>query len=494
MSFIIKFISFYIFSIILSAYDSYVLINLKKNIKENIINNEYSPETLIDNLFNKYYGILNVGYPPQKTEVQFSLDYFGLSMKENICITSNYYNKGNSLTISQTHAYDLDRYSKETIVANESIEFIVYNSSTDKSFYISIPDYIFIYNKDTNETKGEQNLDKDVPAKACLIYGFKFSCPIGQFICNEITSYLRRNGLTISDNFHYIYYTNEEKKKNGGYDAAILIGENPHEYNKKKFNENNYMTAKALSIANELGWIIGFKNYYYLSNGTKIEFGITPSLNFRVKGWLLLDLDIIIGIKEYLNSIKDNYFNHYEKECKSGIFRDNYTVFWCDKDFDTKNFPTLYLQSTDFNYTFELTHKELFEIRGDKKYFLIVFDSQSKISWKFGKLFLQKYFFNFETDSKQIGFYNNLNPTSPNDEQNEPETKIWIWILWSGIVIVVGVVGFVIGFNIRKKIRKKRANELDDEDFEYKQKNKNNEKEEPFNEDNNNNKNSLGIN
>ena len=54
------------------------------------------------------------------------------------------------------------------------------------------------------------------------------------------------------------------------------------------------MTAKALSIANDLGWIIGFKNYYYLSNGTKIEFGITPSLNFRVKGWLLLDLDIII--------------------------------------------------------------------------------------------------------------------------------------------------------------------------------------------------------
>ena len=66
MSFTIKYISFYIFFIILSAYDSYVLINLKKNIKENIINNEYSPETIIDNLFNKYYGILNVGYPPQK--------------------------------------------------------------------------------------------------------------------------------------------------------------------------------------------------------------------------------------------------------------------------------------------------------------------------------------------------------------------------------------------------------------------------------------------
>jgi hypothetical protein len=52
---------------------------------------------------------------------------------------------------------------------------------------------------------------------------------------------------------------------------------------------------------------------------------------------------------------------------------------------------------------------------------------------------------------------------------------------------------FCYRFSIKKKIRKKRANELDDEDFEYKQKNKNNEKEEPFNE-NNNNKNSLGIN
>ena len=123
------------------------------------------------------------------------------------------------------------------------------------------------------------------------------------------------------------------------------------------------------------------------------------------------------------------------------------------------------------NYTFELTHKDLFEIRGNLKYFLIVFDIESNYPWKFGKLFLQKYFFNFETDNKLIGFYNNLMSNEPIIDKAKKGSNIWLWFLWGFIVIVVGVGGFFIGNAIKKKNRKKRANELDDEDFEYSQKN-----------------------
>ena len=41
---------------------------------------------------NKYYTFLNVGFPPQKTEAQLSTQEVGLTMEENICLTSNYYN------------------------------------------------------------------------------------------------------------------------------------------------------------------------------------------------------------------------------------------------------------------------------------------------------------------------------------------------------------------------------------------------------------------
>ena len=490
-----KFISFFIIYILFVFSKSYVLINLKRIENENEINSEYSPEIFVNNIYSNYYGILNVGYPPQKTEVQFSRDYFGLSMKENICLTSNYFNKNKSITLLQTRSHDIDIYSKRIITAYESIEFPVYNTSLKTLSNIEDSSFLFIYRKDTNDTKLEEFLDKYNPGKACLIFGLKLTCSREDFICRTFPEILKKKHLAQSENYHFIYYSDNEKNFNGGYDAAILIGENPHEYNKDKYKEKNYVKTKALEMIKDLGWIIEFTNYYFLKDGTKISLNLT-NFNNKIKGWFWFDLNFIIGTQDYLNSIKKNYFNNYSKKCMSEKFQKRYTVIWCDKDFDTKDFPTLYFQNSEYNYIFELTNKDLFEIRGDKKYFLIVFDSLSNYPWKLGKIFLKKYFFNFETDSKQIGFYNNLiNDDPDNSDKYNSGFKIWLWFLWSGLIIIVGFGGFFIGNNIRKKNRKKRANELDDEDYEYKQKNIDNKKDELINEGNNYKDNEvLGIN
>ena len=491
-------IFFYIIYLLFHLNTSYVLINLKKIEDENKINEEYSPEIFINNLYSKYYSLLNIGYPPQRTEVQFSLNDFGLSMKEDICLTNNFYNKNKSLTLFQTHEYDIHSSPKNLIIANESIEFPIYNTSTKILSHEPIKNYIFIYTKNiTNKSNPEGNLDKEISAKACLIYGFAFvpENGNGNIMMKKITTNLKKNGLTKSENFHYKFYSNEEKKTNGGYDAAIIIGENPHEYNKDKYKIENYAKTKALSMIFKQGWIFEFLNYYYLPNGTRIDFGIS-ALDKKTKGWLWLDLNFIIGIREYYYSIKLNYFDKYKDECKSQYIKRRYTIFYCEKNFDTKNFPTLLMHSLELNYTFELSHKDLFEVKGDKKFFLIIFDNTSHYPWKLGKLFLEKYFFNFETDSKLIGFYNNLIPNESIDEKEKNNYNIWKWILWSSIVIIVGIVGFVIGFSIKKIKRKKRANELEDDDYEYKQKNNNNntdEKGEYLYKDNNE-KDVLGIN
>ena len=490
---------FYILLVItlFHSYESYVLLNLKKVENETEKSMEYSPQILINNLYSKYYGLLNVGYPKQKTEVHFSLDYFGLSFKENSCYTSNYFDKNKSITISQTYDYNTGSLSKRTVVVSESIEFPVYNTSANKIAYSTIPSYILIYNKDTNETKDEEYLEKRFPAKACLIYGFKLFCPQNSVICNGITYSLRKKGLTKSDNFHYVFYDEKEKKTNGGYDVALVVGENPHEYDKNKFKNKEYLKTNAQQMILEHGWIFEFKNYYYLSNGTIINFGITSS-NFLVKGWLRLELNIIIGIKEYLNSIKRHYFDLHKKECTFELVDSRYTVYYCDVNFDTKDFPTIYFQNIDFNYTFELTHKDLFEIRGNRKYFLVVFDKVSNYPWKFGKLFMKKYFFNFETESKQIGFYvdkeggDSNDPDNPNNKDNP--WNLWKWILFAGIIVVVGVLGFYIGNKIKNKNRRKRANELDDDEYEYKQKKEKDKKEALNEEQGQDEQNSLGIN
>ena len=490
------YIFFYIICILFDLNTPYVIINLKKIENENNINEEYSPDIFIDNLYSKYYSLLNVGYPPQKTEVQFSLDDFGLSMKEDICLTNYFYNKNKSLTLFQTHEYDTYSSDKKSIIVNESIEFPIYNTITKVLSYESVKNYIFIYNKNiTNKTNPEEKLDKEISAKACLIYGFAFSpqSGSGNIMLKKITTNLKNNGLIKSENFHYKFYSDEEKKTNGGYDASILLGENPHEYNKDKYKKENYVTTKALSMILTQGWIFEFLNYYYLPNGTKIDFGISVFDN-KMKAWLWLDLNIIIGIKDYYNSIKSNYFDNYKDECKSQYIKKRYTIFYCEKNFDTINFPSLFIQSLELNYTFELTHKDLFEVRGDKKYFLIIFDNVSHYPWKFGRLFLEKYFFNFETDSKLIGFYNNLTPKESEGKKENNNYNIWKWIMGSFILIIVGVIGFYIGYSLKKSIRKKRANELEDDDFEYKQKNNNSDEKGDYLYKEGNEKDVLGIN
>lgn len=469
-----KLFSIFIFFIFFDIGETYVLINLK-NLQNDIgTNTEYTPEIFIQNLYNKYYGLLDVGYPPQKTEVQFSLNYFGLSFMEDICLTSNYYNKNKSITLSQTYNDEGYTGTKKSILVYESIDFPVFNVSSQQLTYKKINNYKLIYNNTINDPKTEV-LDKNTPAKACLMYSFKLSCPRNNDICISIPPFLRKNGLTKSDNFNFIYYNEKEKSTNGGYDAAIIIGEHPHEYNAKKYNEKHYMKTNALKMILELGWIFEFKNYIYLNNGTKISFGVT-SLDKKTKGWLLFDLDIIIGVKDYLLYIQPNYFDKHKDQCSFKLVENRYTVFLCDKNFDTKEFPSLYFHSMDLNYIFELKHNELFEIRGDKKYFLIVFDKISNYPWKFGRTFMKKYFFNFETESKQIGFYNNLLLPDDSDEEIDKEKnkyKISFWILFGIIIILLGLGGYFIVYFIKKRNRKKRANELDDDNFEYKQNIKN---------------------
>ena len=110
--------------LLLSFTHCYVLIKLKKFNNESDINNEkYSPEILIKNLFNQYYSFLNVGNPPQKTELQISMEELGLVMKEDICLTSFFYNKNKSLTLNQTHYYDIDNIQKKQLLLMKQLIF-----------------------------------------------------------------------------------------------------------------------------------------------------------------------------------------------------------------------------------------------------------------------------------------------------------------------------------------------------------------------------------
>ena len=474
---LIIYFSIFFIILLITSIDGYVLLQLKQF--DNSTNNDYSSELLINNLFSQYYSFLNVGNPPQKTEIQISSQDYGLIMEENICLTSYYYDKSKSLSLNEIYYTNLN----QTIVVNETIIFPIFNSTSNHITYKTIPNYNFIYYK-SNENK----------EKACIILGFKLMCPVGMSICNNISGYLKKNELTNSHNFLFLFYNNKEKKENEGYDAGIIIGENPHEFNNEKYHEKNYKRAKTTFWLGELTWTLRFKNYYYY-NGEQINFSFNKK-DELIHGIFLFNLEFIIGTSDYFQSIKLNYFDKYKKECNTNLVDSHYSVIACSKNFNTEKFPTLYFYHIDYNYTFELTHKELFQIRGDKKYFLIIFDSDSNYPWKFGKIFMQKYLFNFETDSRHIGFYidlnydeeeENKNNSNIKDNKNESLNLYLLIVLGVLLLIIIGFGCFFLGKFVYDKNRKKRANELDDE-YEYKQKNN----EEYLT--NNSNKNNLGIN
>ena len=110
------------------------------------------------------------------------------------------------------------------------------------------------------------------------------------------------------------------------------------------------------------------------------------------------------------------------------------------------------------NYTFNLTHEDLFYELEDRKYFLVLFytDYRSLIYWILGEPFLRKFQIVFDQDKKLIGIYK--------PSKGSGGLGYW-WILIVASVIIACLLAYIVIF-VLKKPRKKRALELDD-DYEY---------------------------
>ena len=165
----------------------------------------------------------------------------------------------------------------------------------------------------------------------------------------------------------------------------------------------------------------------------------------------------------------------------------NYSMFICDKvnmDKYIKSFPYLYLSNIDYNYIFELNHKDLFMNINNYYYFMIIFPNNqidkktSQEKWYMGQPFLKKYQFILNFEQKTIGFYRtnnfedekeeegNKNSLNINKDKENIENKVWIYAFQIFFVIILNIIAFFIGMSIKIK-RKKRLNELEDDYYDY---------------------------
>ena len=113
-------------------------------------------------------------------------------------------------------------------------------------------------------------------------------------------------------------------------------------------------------------------------------------------------------------------------------------------------------------------------------------NTKEKEEWYLGEPFYKKYIFSVNLEAKTMGFYinkerniNNVNDSKNNDNQNnitqndERNNNILKYII--EIIIIIGLlfISYYIGVTVRER-RRKRANELKDDNYEYlPEKNKN---------------------
>ena len=199
-----------------------------------------------------------------------------------------------------------------------------------------------------------------------------------------------------------------------------------------------------------------------------------------------------------------------------------YNMIYCEyEEFGKKYlkaFPKLVFKIDDFNEEFEFTYKDLFKPVYDNKYYLFLFFTEifkkplnniyqpKDYPWTLGRIFLKKYQFVFDSINKKVGYYKNNTKTikedttdniddiitddttqkeSDSDKQSDNEMNnkgndgkdknvvnvgkkdngnlIFIISMIVLSIIVVFVIGFCYKCFFNKKKRKKKANELIDE-------------------------------
>jgi len=265
----------------------------------------------------------------------------------------------------------------------------------------------------------------------------------------------------------------------------IIFGILPHQYliNKKNILLNNNKTSLTLletyndfSLGSNL-WSIKFDEIYFNKNKEKIL------LNNDLRAIFSFSKQIIIGTSQYKNFIIDNFFKEYfdKKICEHEIsYKISYSMIKCQKiDFEKniKKFPELYFNNKELQTVFNLTYKDLFITFDKEIYFLIVFRSwleKNEDVWEIGVPFLKKYQMIFNSDTKKIGYYINLNKNindtnSIINKDNKLNSNFPLRTFLEVIFVILFILILIL--LIKKlylnKIKQKRPFELQDEDYDY---------------------------
>jgi len=414
---------------------------------------------LIENTSPKFVSNISIGTPAKIIPTIFNIyDYYS-SIKPN----EEYKDIGNN-------NYEIYEPNKSSTYENISL---------DENTYMKFNAYTLI--------KEKIKLCNDIK---CLTYEE----------INDFFIYIRNNQLNafsyidISSNDKNIFIMNQLKEKKiiknsimsikytDDYSGYYIIGDYPHIYDKENFSKEQLITYN-LEIS-------GGKNFDVLINKVFISWNEqndgSSNPNYKEKKISLvngisfnINLNLIIASEEYMNLVKDVFFNEYfnKKICDYNIIPipgRSYKIYTCIKsdEFNIKNFPSLKFNFYGNNYVYELTYEDLFIEKNNIYYFLVSCDYHINENWKLGKPFLKKYQLIFDGTKKLVGYYNqNIKSSNISTTNTTSKSKKIIFIFIIANLVIIPIVFFLAK---RRYMRKKyNANELNSFFVSDKKKNEN---------------------
>ena len=231
-------------------------------------------------------------------------------------------------------------------------------------------------------------------------------------------------------------------------DNQLIIDDFPHLSYSDKYPEEDYRTTRTYSSSTSQFFDIMFSNMTY--NKTNYhEIDTIVELN--------IESELFKGSSNFGKYLSENYFN--QSNCEKTIIMNNYYTFVCNDDKAMNNFKDIDFNLKEEEMTFSLIKDDLFKKENEKYFFLMYFNEKEDLIWSLGKNFFIKNMLVFDSDEKVIGYY--FKKISNKGNQG------YIKILLFGSILLVLILGFLLYYHIKNKPRRRRANELEDDNFDY---------------------------
>ena len=422
----------------------------------------YNPDIFIKNNFYKNITYnFYVGNPPKKVDGIISNDNlcFEMKLSEDLVIDKDYIKSTNNKYIPKdSSSFSLShkelRWSKGQYMTLGSDLF---NFNSEKNYNLT-----FMFDKSDNENIDFNSVRNQ---KYIIKFGLNVQASFTGDECPNFLYYTRGKASLSKYLVSFIFKNSQE--------GLLIIGDELYNYNPKIYNESHFTgvyTFNYNSLNHDKVIIFDKNNNQYITLNKSDAF-----IDYKY--------GIIIGTNQYKQLIDQIFFSKLieENACKVELINlidtSKYYIYVCNNNLTLLNFPKLIFFSRNYKYNFELDSQDLFVKKFDNKfYFLVLFreNEDNLDDWILGEPFYKKYTFSFNLDAKIVGFYDKIFPDEKGNEEkvennNESNKTMKIVLISISCLILLALLmflSFYYGMKL-KEGRKKRANELKEDNYEY---------------------------